>query len=354
VTTIDTAAAWRVVKPFTLVAMAIIFSLGLAGCETGGNLFGTTNTGTSTLTPPVQSGQPSGRAKVAIAPVIGAPDAVAKQLAAQLSTEIERKNVVVAKAPGTPSDYTVRGYIVSAKESAGTKISYIWDLTDTQGKRVTRITGEELLANASGTDPWAAVTPNVVGKIAGKTATSIATWLPSQQTAAATPIPGAATVPRAATPGLPTPVNVATQAAGTGAALTPRPTPIANTTGSIAQPGKMLAMVPSVTGAPGDGSVSLTGALQRELARKGVALSNAPSVQTYVVAGNVVVGQGNQGKQPIQIDWTVKDPAGKELGTVSQKNEIPKGSLDGAWGKTADAAAAAAAQGILKLLPKPN
>ncbi len=352
-TTIDTAAAWRVVKPFTLVAMAIISSLGLAGCETGSNVFGATNTGTPALTQQAQSGQPSGRAKVTIAPVIGAPDAVAKQLAAQLSSEIERKNVTVARVPGTPSDYTVRGYIVSAKESVGTKISYIWDLTDTQGKRVTRITGEELLANASGTDPWAAVTPDVVGKIAGKTASSIATWLPSQQTTSAMLAPGSPTIPRATSPSLPTPVVAATPAAGV--ALTPRPTPIAtNTTGSITQPGKLLAMVPSVTGAPGDGGVSLTGALQRELARKGVALSNAPSGQTYTVAGNVIVGQGKQGKQPIQIAWNVKDPTGKKLGTVLQKNEIPQGSLDGAWGQTADAAAVAAAQGILKLLPQPN
>ena len=48
--------------------------------------------------------------------------------------------------------------------------------------------------------------------------------------------------------------------------------------------------------------------------------------------------QAKDGKQPIQIDWQVKDPQGKKLGTVSQKNEIPQGSLDGAWGKTADAA----------------
>ena len=33
----------------------------------------------------------------------------------------------------------------------------------------------------------------------------------------------------------------------------------------------------------------------------------------------------------------MSDPHGKKLGTVSQKNEIPEGSLDGAWGKTADA-----------------
>ena len=37
---------------------------------------------------------------------------------------------------------------------------------------------------------------------------------------------------------------------------------------------------------------------------------------------------------------------GKKLGTVSQKNDIPEGSLDGAWGRTADQAAGAAVQGI--------
>jgi hypothetical protein len=111
-------------------------------------------------------------------------------------------------------------------------------------------------------------------------------------------------------------------------------------------------MVPNVVGAPGDGSVALTGAIQRELTRSGVSLTEQATAQTYKVEGKVVVGQGQNGKQPIQIDWDVKDPQGKKLGTVSQKNEIPQGSLDGAWGKTADAAASAAAQGIVKLLPK--
>jgi hypothetical protein len=113
----------------------------------------------------------------------------------------------------------------------------------------------------------------------------------------------------------------------------------------------MNAMVPSVTGAPGDGSVALTSAIQRELSRSGVNLADKASAQTYRVEGKVAVGEAKEGKQSIQIDWNVKDPQGKKLGTVSQKNEIPQGSLDGAWGKTADAAAAAAAQGILKLLP---
>ena len=93
-------------------------------------------------------------------------------------------------------------------------------------------------------------------------------------------------------------------------------------------------------------------ALQRELTRHGVALSETPSPKTYTVEGKVAMGTSSDGKQPITIDWSVSDPNGKKLGSVSQKNEVPQGSLDGAWGKTADAAAAAAAQGILKLLPQ--
>ena len=106
-----------------------------------------------------------------------------------------------------------------------------------------------------------------------------------------------------------------------------------------------------VIGAPGDGNATLASALQRELSRQGIALVDKPG-SSYRVEGKVVMGQTADGKQPIQIDWRVKDPQGKSLGTVSQKNEIPPGSLDGPWGKVADAAAAAAAQGIIKLLPQ--
>ena len=111
-------------------------------------------------------------------------------------------------------------------------------------------------------------------------------------------------------------------------------------------------MVPSVTGAPGDGSVSLTNAIQRELRGQGVALANSPQPGGSRVEGRVAVGSSQSGKQPVQIDWDVRDSSGKKVGTVSQKNDIPQGTLDGPWGKTADAAAAAAAKGILELMKK--
>jgi hypothetical protein len=278
-------------------------------------------------------------AKIQIAPVIGSPENVARDLQTELASAIGRNGLTVATSTDVTSEYVLRGYIVAAREKTKAKISYIWDVTDQAGKRVHRITGEEVVAGA-GKDPWAAVTPAVVQSISDKTAKQIATWLPTSGSIVASNTPAASTP----SPAMPT----ATKAAYTTASTQQ----ISPTTGSIATSGPITAVVPAVTGAPGDGGSSLTMAIQRELSKHGLSLASTPDARSYKVEGKVAMGTTKDGKQPIQIDWNVLDPSGKKLGTVSQKNDVPQGSLDGAWGKTADAAAAAAAQGIIKLLPE--
>lgn len=333
----------RVIGPVLLAAFATI---GLGGCESASTLLsGGSNAPQASLTLPPASPVAAQTAKIQIAPVIGSPDNVARDLQSQLASSIGRDGIQVATAANATGEYVVRGYIVAAREKTKAKISYIWDITDQAGKRVHRITGEEVIAEA-GKDPWAAVTPPVVQSIADKTSKQIASWL---STSGSIPVASNGNPP-AGTPA----TNIASNSAGS----TPSPSypttsnaPIAPTTGSITTSGPITAVVPMVTGAPGDGSTTLTTAIQRELTKNGLALSNVPNAQAYKVEGKVAMGQTKDGKQPIQIDWNVIDPAGKKLGTVSQKNEVPQGSLDGSWGKTADAAAAAAAQGIIKLLP---
>jgi hypothetical protein len=111
-------------------------------------------------------------------------------------------------------------------------------------------------------------------------------------------------------------------------------------------------MVSPVSGAPGDGVKSLTAAIKKRLYAKGVKLASIQSGNTYTVKGVVSLTDAAGGRESIRIDWQVIDPSGKRLGTVSQQNTIPKGSLNGPWGAIADAAAGAAADGIVKLLPK--
>jgi hypothetical protein len=341
------------------VAIAALVSLGLAGCETGTSLLGDSGSPSATVAE-APAGQPAPAAhksRLTVAPVIGAPDAVAKQLHGQLAQALEKQGVAVTKSAADKADFTLRGYVVSAREKTATKVSYIWDVTDPAGKRVNRVTGEEVVANGgSGRDPWAAVTPQITQTIADKTATSMSTWLSSQTGAAVAGGAASNAVATAPANNVGAPSAVGAGAGGapvqTAALETPAAAPAASgpTTGSIAGP--VTAIVPTVAGAPGDGSTSLAQALQRELSRNGVALTETPTNAAYKVEGKVSVGPGKDGKQPISIDWLVKDPSGRKLGTVSQKNEIPQGSLDGSWGKTADAAAAAAAQGIIKLLPQ--
>ncbi len=381
-TTLKSAAAFGSKHPLRFAVISSVLTLALAGCESGNSLLG----GGSSIAPQASVVDPQSppkanvqSAKVEIAPIIGAPEGVSRDLQAQLATAIERNKISVASGPTAKGEYVLRGYIVAAREKTGSKISYIWDVTDQAGKRANRITGEEFAAGAPGKDPWAAITPQTIQNIADKTATQIASWLPSNAgtpvasvatpasaTSAATTnvaagaatqaaLPAATKTAQAVIPVTPAVANgqipAATPAALTAAANTAATAPAASTTGSIDN-GPVSTMVSSVTGAPGDGSTSLAGAIQRELTKNGVPLTSAATAQTYKVEGKVVMGAGKDGKQPIQIDWNVLDPKGKKLGTVSQKNEVPQGSLDGSWGKTADMAAAAAAQGIVKLLPQ--
>jgi len=333
-------------------AIAVV-ALALAGCESSGSsLFSSLSSGPETATPePAKPVAQAPLARIALAPVIGAPDAVSRQMADQIVQSAERHRISLINDRDAKGDFTLRGYIVASKDRSQTKVSYIWDLTDPTGKRVNRVTGEEMAPGGAAKDPWVAVTGAVTQSIADKTTTQLATWIAANRPAG---VPSAAGGPPVAGQ---QPSQDTTGAQRSVAAVSPPTTPAPEpasartTTASLPPSGELAAIVPTVMGAPGDGNTALSSALQRELSRQGVSMANRPG-SSYRIEGKVALTAAQAGKQSIQIDWLVRDPQGRSLGTVSQKNEIPEGSLDGSWGSTADAAAGAAAQGILKLLPQ--
>jgi hypothetical protein len=106
----------------------------------------------------------------------------------------------------------------------------------------------------------------------------------------------------------------------------------------------------SVTGAPGDGNTSLKEAARVELEAKGAVERPGASAYKIRCTVSVVDTRDANGKQPIHIEWDVKDPQGKRLGYFSQRNEVKPEEIHGPWGETAEHAAAAAVLGIIKLL----
>jgi hypothetical protein len=268
-----------------------------------------------------------GSTKMVLSPVIGPPAKLAQELTDNLVAAGKERNLTLLTS-GT-ADYTMRGYLAASTDKKGATISYIWDVSDAKGQRVVRVSGEEVITARSGSDPWNGVDSTALRSIAGKSTSQIVAALPKGGSSGGT----ASSSP----PSSPPP--------GSSPTATAKPAP----------PGEVMAIVAPVSGAPGDGQSSLTAALKKRLYAGGVKLaggSGSNGRNVYTIKGNVSLTDATGGKQNIRIDWQVLDPSGKSLGTVSQQNMIPKGSLSGPWGAIADAAAGAAADGIIKLLPR--
>jgi hypothetical protein len=305
----------RRIAPAALAAIALVCLSGCGGGPGGPSSGGIFSSATSLF---------GGSKKIAVAPIIGTTPEVAQELSTALIAAGKERGLSIVPE-GSKANYTLRGYLLASSEGKGSKITYIWDVNDANGQRVARVSGEEAVAGRSA-DPWSKVDSAAIRSIAGKTASQLAASMPRGS--------GSASAVAAASD---------SSSPATTASTTPAP---------VAAPKAAGVVVAPVSGAPGDGQRSLTTALKKRLYAGGVKLANGTNVNVYMVKGSVSLADASGGKQSIRIDWQVLDPNGKKLGTVSQQNTIPKGSLNGPWGAIADAAAGAAATGIIKLLPK--
>ena len=300
------------IRNLAALALTLVVVLSLSGCGGG-----------SGSSPMLTSRIFGGPSKILIAqPIIGAPQKVSDELTQALIVAGQARGLTLM--PSGEASYIMRGYLVATTELRGAKISYIWDVNDAKGRRVTRISGDETLAKRPRSDPWSAADADALRQVAASTTAKLAGGL------------GGSSAPVAASS--PAPSGAPTATAATAA----RP---------AAPSGPVMALVSPVAGAPGDGQTSLTAAIKKRLNAGGVKLASSSSGNVYTVKGSVKVTDAAGGKESIRIDWTVLNPNGTKRGTVSQQNMIPKGSLNGPWGAIADAAAADAAKGIIKLLP---
>src|SRR4029079_12948836 len=236
-----------------------------------------------------------GSKKIAVAPIIGTTPQVAQQLSDALVTAGSERGLTIV-SEGSKANYTLRGYLIATTEGKGAKVTYIWDVNDAGGQRVARVSGEEVVAGRTGTDPWANVDAAAIRSIGGKTASQLAASMPHGSGSASA-------------------VASASDATPTATASTPPPPPAAAPAPASKANGVVVA---PVAGAPGDGTRSLTTALKKRLYAGGVKLANGTTATVYMVKGTVSLADASGGKQSIRIDWQVLDPSGKKLGTVSQ------------------------------------
>jgi hypothetical protein len=110
--------------------------------------------------------------------------------------------------------------------------------------------------------------------------------------------------------------------------------------------------VTRVTGAPGKGNRELLAAMRRTLGAAGWPVLEAPREDAITIRGEVALAPAVTRSQKVVLKWVIAMPDGRVLGTVDQANEVPAGSLDQGWGKTAELVAGAAAEGIFEVVRK--
>ncbi len=112
-----------------------------------------------------------------------------------------------------------------------------------------------------------------------------------------------------------------------------------------------VAVVP-VQGDGSKGNRELTEAMRDTLTGAGWQVRGAPAKDALTIKGMVQIAKPAGATQEVKLSWLVAKPDGKILGTISQANKVPAGSLNGGWGPNARAAAEAAASGIFELIEK--
>ncbi|MCD2173708.1 hypothetical protein [Rhizobium sp. C4] len=113
-------------------------------------------------------------------PIIGAPISAVTPLSRELATNASARGLSIKPSSDNSTEHMLKGYFSAFDDGAGTTITYVWDVLDASGARLTRLQGQEKLAGKSA-DPWANVPPNVMSKIASDTINQYIAWKSSRR-----------------------------------------------------------------------------------------------------------------------------------------------------------------------------
>ncbi|MFG1358488.1 hypothetical protein [Xanthobacter pseudotagetidis] len=113
-------------------------------------------------------GLSSGGGALAFDRIEGPPPQSFDRLVTQLSSAADARKVeVVSRQQDAP--YRVKGYLSVHQEGGKASVAYVWDVYGRDRERVARVSGEQAVPAARGSDAWAACTDACLAQIAETT-----------------------------------------------------------------------------------------------------------------------------------------------------------------------------------------
>jgi hypothetical protein len=242
-------------------------------------------------------------AGVVVLDIDGAPEQTASRLPQAMIEALLARNIPAWPISGNRASYFLQGGTTAISLGRDrVQITLDWDLVDPTGRQV----GRHSLSLKTRWKDWRAGSTDMINALATKSAAGIAAFMQDDA-----PEDTAARIKR------------------------------------------IPLYVTAVVGAPGDGKNSLRLAMAAALRRAKLKIINQKNDRAIEISGMVRIDPARNNQQNIEITWSVRAPDGKEIGKLTQRNTIPAGSLDKAWGETAFMIAEAAIGGVIDLLEIP-
>jgi hypothetical protein len=108
--------------------------------------------------------------------------------------------------------------------------------------------------------------------------------------------------------------------------------------------------VGAVTGAPGDGDISLPLNLGRDLPGPDTQVVSDAATADFIVTAQVKAQPDTNGQMLVELDWSVADANRRKIGQVTQLHDLTPADISPYWGDVAAAAATEAAGGIKQVI----
>jgi hypothetical protein len=281
-------------------------------------------------------------AEVAIGTPANMPTELAGRVAAAVAIELQAYGVLAAVQPA-PAPLKLAGTMSTrdATHGTGIEIEIEWVLLgrdrDAQGPAVSKTVAQAR--------DYAEASDRLVSRIAQQAAPRIAILMgrpPHFEARAPGQVAAGVTVPEAAAPEALPQTAASTNGAAQPATQPPLPPP----------PPQIKVMVAPVTGAPSDGNRQLFSGMRRALGSSKLVVADKAGTDVFTVTGRVTLTPIDDRSATLDVKWVLKDPSGREIGSVDQSNPVPLAATRGSWLGFGDIVAAAASEGLLELLEK--
>ncbi|OQP87707.1 hypothetical protein BTR14_03855 [Rhizobium rhizosphaerae] len=121
---------------------------------------------------PAESGD---AATVRFLPIIGAPVGAVEPLSRALGADARSNGLKLKTSADPNARHMLKGYLSALSDGGKTTVTYVWDVLDASGNRLTRLQGQESVRGTA-RDPWSAVPAETMQAIGSKTIAAYLSW----------------------------------------------------------------------------------------------------------------------------------------------------------------------------------